>query len=100
MLGGTVASTVLGIFMVPVFFLLIRSWFKSQSRHEDAAEPRSNPFDQRHMTHRHPFKPLAVALACALLTGCNLAPRYQAPSCRCPRPWRRRWPRAPQALTP
>ncbi len=38
-LGGTVASTVLGIFMVPVFFLLIRSWFKSQSRHEDAAHP-------------------------------------------------------------
>ena len=38
-LGGTVASTVLGIFMVPVFFLLIRSWFKSRSRQEDAAQP-------------------------------------------------------------
>ncbi|RXM22258.1 hypothetical protein EO238_24780, partial [Citrobacter sp. AAK_AS5] len=38
-LGGTVASTVLGIFMVPVFFLLIRSWFQSHSRHEDAAQP-------------------------------------------------------------
>ncbi len=31
-LGGTVASTVLGLFMVPVFFLLVRSWFKSRSR--------------------------------------------------------------------
>ncbi len=31
------------------------------------------------MTHRHPFKPLSAALACALLAGCNLAPRYQAP---------------------
>lgn len=38
-LGGTVASTVLGIFMVPVFFLLIRNWFKSRSRQEDAAQP-------------------------------------------------------------
>ena len=38
-LGGTVASTVLGIFMVPVFFLLIRSWFKSRSRQDDAAQP-------------------------------------------------------------
>ncbi|MCA0442284.1 MAG: efflux transporter outer membrane subunit [Proteobacteria bacterium] len=31
------------------------------------------------MTHRPPFKPLAAALTCALLAGCNLAPRYQAP---------------------
>ena len=37
-LGGTVASTVLGIFMVPVFFLLIRSWFKSHARQDDAAQ--------------------------------------------------------------
>ena len=29
-LGGTVFSTVLGLFFVPVFFLLIRSWFKSR----------------------------------------------------------------------
>jgi len=35
-LGGTVASTVLGLFMVPVFFLLVRSWFKSRSRTDDA----------------------------------------------------------------
>ncbi len=34
-LGGMVASTVLGIFMVPVFFLLIRSWFSSHGRHDD-----------------------------------------------------------------
>ncbi|GAB2819360.1 efflux RND transporter permease subunit [Comamonas piscis] len=34
-LGGMVASTVLGIFMVPVFFLLIRSWFSSHSRHDE-----------------------------------------------------------------
>ncbi len=34
-LGGTVASTVLGLFMVPVFFLLVRSWFKSRSRLDD-----------------------------------------------------------------
>lgn len=46
-LGGMVASTVLGIFLVPVFFLLIRSWFKSRSRHDDAqaspAAPHSTP---------------------------------------------------------
>ena len=36
-LGGMVASTVLGIFMVPVFFLLIRSWFQSRSRTDDDA---------------------------------------------------------------
>ena len=29
-LGGTVFSTVLGLFFVPVFFLLIRSWFKDR----------------------------------------------------------------------
>ena len=31
------------------------------------------------MTRPSPFKPLATALACALLAGCNLAPHYQAP---------------------
>ncbi|MET1114680.1 MAG: efflux RND transporter permease subunit [Comamonas sp.] len=35
-LGGTVFSTVLGIFFVPVFFLLVRSWFKSR---KDEATP-------------------------------------------------------------
>ncbi|KAF1041279.1 MAG: Multidrug resistance protein MexB [Delftia tsuruhatensis] len=34
-LGGMLASTVLGIFLVPVFFLLIRSWFKSHSRTDE-----------------------------------------------------------------
>ena len=29
-LGGMVFSTVLGLFFVPVFFLLVRSWFKSR----------------------------------------------------------------------
>ena len=39
-LGGMVASTVLGIFLVPVFFLLIRSWFRSHRRHDEApAQP-------------------------------------------------------------
>ena len=38
-LGGMLASTVLGIFLVPVFFLLIRRWFKSRSRSEDNAPP-------------------------------------------------------------
>jgi HAE1 family hydrophobic/amphiphilic exporter-1 len=37
-LGGMVASTVLGIFLVPVFFLLVRSWFKSRSRSDEAAD--------------------------------------------------------------
>ena len=37
-LGGTVASTVLGLFMVPVFFLLVRSWFKSHSRRDDTPD--------------------------------------------------------------
>ncbi|MBS0508140.1 MAG: TolC family protein [Proteobacteria bacterium] len=32
------------------------------------------------MTRPSSFTPLASALACALLAGCNLAPRYQAPS--------------------
>ena len=31
------------------------------------------------MTHKSSFTPLATALACALLAGCNLAPQYQAP---------------------
>ncbi len=31
-LGGTVFSTVLGIFFVPVFFLLVRSWFASRTK--------------------------------------------------------------------
>ncbi|WP_051303500.1 efflux RND transporter permease subunit [Comamonas composti] len=35
-LGGMLASTLLGIFLVPVFFLLIRSWFKSRSRTDDS----------------------------------------------------------------
>ena len=39
-LGGMMASTMLGIFLVPVFFLLIRSWFKSHGRHDD--EPQAS----------------------------------------------------------
>jgi len=35
-LGGTVASTVLGLFLVPVFFLLIRRWFAGRSRGDEA----------------------------------------------------------------
>lgn len=31
------------------------------------------------MTRPHPFTPVTAALACALLAGCNLAPRYEAP---------------------
>ncbi|MGB3451572.1 MAG: efflux RND transporter permease subunit [Giesbergeria sp.] len=38
-LGGVIFSTTLGIFFVPVFFLVIRSWFASRSRHEDNAPP-------------------------------------------------------------
>ncbi|MBF6632011.1 MAG: efflux RND transporter permease subunit [Comamonas sp.] len=34
-LGGMVASTMLGLFLVPVFFLLVRSWFRSRSRTQD-----------------------------------------------------------------
>jgi hydrophobic/amphiphilic exporter-1 (mainly G- bacteria), HAE1 family len=30
-LGGMVFSTVLGLFFVPVFFLLVRSWFRSKA---------------------------------------------------------------------
>ena len=36
-LGGMVASTVLGLFLVPVFFLLVRSWFKSRASRDDSA---------------------------------------------------------------
>ena len=34
-LGGTVFSTVLGLFFVPVFFLLVRSWFKDKQAKSD-----------------------------------------------------------------
>ncbi|MBH1963853.1 MAG: efflux RND transporter permease subunit [Comamonadaceae bacterium] len=49
-LGGMVASTVLGLFLVPVFFLLVRSWFKSRSRVDDA-EP--SPTAAPHGTDPH-----------------------------------------------
>ena len=45
-LGGTVASTVLGIFMVPVFFLLIRSWFRSRSRSDDSPSTPAQPVQE------------------------------------------------------
>ena len=45
-LGGMLASTVLGLFLVPVFFLLVRSWFQSRSRqHTEAAESGSVQHD-------------------------------------------------------
>jgi len=45
-LGGMLASTVLGLFLVPVFFLLVRSWFQSRSRqHTEAAEVGSAQHD-------------------------------------------------------
>ena len=37
-LGGMVFSTTLGIFFVPVFFLVIRSWFGGRSRSGEALE--------------------------------------------------------------
>jgi multidrug efflux pump subunit AcrB len=40
-LGGMVASTVLGLFFVPVFFLLVRSWFSARKKpapHQPAGE--------------------------------------------------------------
>ena len=37
-LGGMVFSTTLGIFFVPVFFLVIRSWFAGRSRSGEALE--------------------------------------------------------------
>ncbi|MEG0053564.1 MAG: efflux RND transporter permease subunit, partial [Comamonas sp.] len=40
-LGGMMASTMLGIFLVPVFFLLIRSWFKSHGRHDEESQTSS-----------------------------------------------------------
>ena len=45
-LGGMVASTVLGIFMVPVFFLLIRSWFRSRSRNDDSPTTPAQPVQE------------------------------------------------------
>ena len=45
-LGGMVASTVLGIFMVPVFFLLIRSWFRSRSRSDDSPSTPAQPVQE------------------------------------------------------
>jgi len=37
-LGGMVASTILGLFFVPVFFLLVRSWFASRKpEHPDTS---------------------------------------------------------------
>ena len=38
-LGGVIFSTTLGIFFVPVFFLVIRSWFASRSRNEEEIPP-------------------------------------------------------------
>ena len=37
-LGGMVASTVLGLFFVPVFFLLVRSWFTQRASAVEAKE--------------------------------------------------------------
>ncbi len=43
-LGGMAASTVLGLFLVPVFFLLVRSWFKSRtSRVESDSVAQATP---------------------------------------------------------
>ncbi|HEY8608236.1 MAG TPA: efflux RND transporter permease subunit [Noviherbaspirillum sp.] len=36
-LGGTVASTVLGLYLVPVFFLVVRSWFGSRASAKPAS---------------------------------------------------------------
>ncbi|MDD2846770.1 MAG: efflux RND transporter permease subunit, partial [Rhodoferax sp.] len=41
-LGGVVFSTVLGIFFVPIFFLVVRSWFASHSRGGEALAPTDN----------------------------------------------------------
>jgi HAE1 family hydrophobic/amphiphilic exporter-1 len=40
-LGGMISSTLLGIFFVPVFFLLIRSWFSKKP--DAAASPEGQP---------------------------------------------------------
>ncbi len=40
-IGGVLFSTALGIFFVPVFFMVVRSWFASRSRHEEVPAPPS-----------------------------------------------------------
>jgi HAE1 family hydrophobic/amphiphilic exporter-1 len=39
-LGGTVLSTLLGLFFVPVFFLLVRSWVMRKRPKDAAALPK------------------------------------------------------------
>ena len=41
-LGGVIFSTVLGIFFVPIFFLVVRSWFASHSRNDNDNDNNNN----------------------------------------------------------
>jgi hypothetical protein len=89
-MGGMVSAVLLSVFFVPVFFVVVRRWFKGSER-QRIGSPRALPASPRTDNQNRPNRrgrtdePAArlTALAQPLLAGCGgcaLAPRLRTPA--------------------
>ena len=76
-IGGMLTATVLAVFLVPVFFVTVRSVFRGQRRQELPAQHATARAGERTMTSR--LRGLNAALGAALLAACTLEPHYERP---------------------
>ena len=65
-LGGIITATVLAIFLVPLFFLVVGRLTGMGARRKQPAAPRT--------AGEHAMKPVALTLLALALTGCSMAP--------------------------
>ena len=70
-MGGMITATVLAVFLVPVFFVVVRRIFPGHARH--------------HGDSGHGRKRLLHCSCCWL--GCSLAPDYRRPAAPIPGTW-------------
>ena len=84
-LGGMIAATVLGIFFVPVFYVVIKRIFKDK--------PHARCCRAAGGQVMFPLRTLTVVLAATLASACSMIPDYQRPAAPVPASF----PQRPQA---
>jgi hypothetical protein len=82
------SATVLAIFLVPMFFVVVYNLFVARKQADRPLtqddEGASAPQELRLVTKSQTM--LAAVLPALLLSGCNMAPRYARPAAAVPRP--------------
>jgi uncharacterized membrane protein len=73
-MGGMITATVLAVFFVPVFFLVVRRIFPGHSRHHHQEAGMSKRL-------------LSMVSAMAVAAGCSMTPDYERPAAPVPDAW-------------